>query len=173
MDSDGESPPGLPQKVNSLSLSSSSPTLASRTGASGESDSSSSSNVHRASLSMPPPAKPTTARQNHVQLSNKPSDISQRQSQEPSQPVMTTSPIPRDPDQTPKLETSQKLAVAMPFMLPEAALRQPTTVEPETESNRMSFSSLYSFGSAIMTSARGIAGSGPSSFAGSEPDCMC
>jgi hypothetical protein len=50
-------------------------------------------------------------------------------------------------------------------------LRQLKPSDPETESNRMSFSSLYSFGSGIMNGVKGISGSGPSSVAGSEPDC--
>lgn len=47
----------------------------------------------------------------------------------------------------------------------------PTTMSPaDKESNRMSFSSLYSLGSQIYNSARGSGG--PSSIAGSEPDGM-
>jgi inositol-hexakisphosphate/diphosphoinositol-pentakisphosphate 1-kinase len=170
MDPSTDSPPGLPQCVNPHSLSSASPPTASRKGRSAEPDTT-SRNVHRASLSMPPPAKPAIARQHPVQMPSKSSDASQLQPQGAPQVMMSSSPVSGDPELTPKLDASQRMAASMPFMLPEAALRQPNTVDPETESNRMSFSSLYSFGSAIVNSARGIAGSGPSSFAGSEQDC--
>jgi hypothetical protein len=52
------------------------------------------------------------------------------------------------------------------FMLPDAALRQPLSKDIDTESNRLSISSLYSLGS----NAHVPKGSGPSSIAGSEPD---
>jgi hypothetical protein len=55
------------------------------------------------------------------------------------------------------------------FMLPDAALRQPLLKDVDTESNRLSLSSLYSLGS----TAHGAKGSGPSSVAGSEPDSHC
>jgi len=78
-------------------------------------------------------------------------------------------------DITPTLEGDKgnrihQKSLPAPLMLPEAALRQAKPRDPETESNRLSFSSLYSLGSAVVDRARGIAVSGPSSVAGSEPD---
>jgi inositol hexakisphosphate/diphosphoinositol-pentakisphosphate kinase len=67
-------------------------------------------------------------------------------------------------------EPSRRMTPSGTFMLPEAALRPVKDPDPETESNRLSFSSLYSLSSAIIHGARGLAGSGPSSIAGSEPD---
>jgi hypothetical protein len=55
-------------------------------------------------------------------------------------------------------------------MLPEAALRPGKPSDPETESNRLSFSSLYSLGSAIYDRARGVGVSGPSSAMESEAE---
>jgi hypothetical protein len=71
-------------------------------------------------------------------------------------------------DTTPTLEGNRNPQSTPPLMLPEAALRQSKPRDPETESNRLSFSSLYSLGSAIVDRARGIGVSGPSSSAGSE-----
>ena len=81
-------------------------------------------------------------------------------------------------DTTPTLEgdkgsRTHLSSLPAPLMLPEAALRQSKPRDAETESNRLSFSSLYSLGSAIADRARGIAVSGPSSAAGSEPDRAC
>ncbi|KAF2398482.1 hypothetical protein EJ06DRAFT_463316, partial [Trichodelitschia bisporula] len=58
-----------------------------------------------------------------------------------------------------------------PFSLPDAASRSDSKpMDADTDSKRMSLSSLYSLGSAIYHNARGIAGSGNESVAGSEAD---
>lgn len=76
-------------------------------------------------------------------------------------------------DLTARLESARKMAPAAgQFMLPEAALRPARPVDVDQEANnRLSLSSLYSLGSAIVQGVgRGFAGSGPSSVAGSEPE---
>jgi hypothetical protein len=78
-----------------------------------------------------------------------------------------------DPELTPRLDPAAvRMAPTLPFMLPDPAWRQSRGSEDvaDTASNRMSFSSLYSLGSAIVHGARGMAGSGPSSVTGSEQD---
>ena len=58
--------------------------------------------------------------------------------------------------------------------LPDAAVPSSTSTMGDSESNRMSFSSLYSLGSAIYNSARGNASSGPPSSTGaSDQDGTC
>lgn len=47
---------------------------------------------------------------------------------------------------------------------------QPPRSDPETDSNRVSFSSIYQIGTALYDRARGAMASAPSSVAGSEPD---
>jgi inositol hexakisphosphate/diphosphoinositol-pentakisphosphate kinase len=54
-------------------------------------------------------------------------------------------------------------------MLPDAALRPQKPKDVEADSNRLSLSSLYSLGSAIVQSAKGFT-SGPASVADSEPE---
>ncbi|KAI9695255.1 MAG: hypothetical protein M1820_008774 [Bogoriella megaspora] len=76
------------------------------------------------------------------------------------------------PNATPNLEAQKgerHVFTAPP--LPGAALRTPSPTMTDPDSNRMSFSSLYSLGSAIYNTARGGTSSGPpSSTGGSEQD---
>ena len=81
-----------------------------------------------------------------------------------------------DEDTTPTLDASHQprppLPTASPLMLPDAALHPQKPADGETESSRLSLSSLYSLGSAIHDRAKGITASGPSSVAESEPECQ-
>ncbi|OJD39738.1 uncharacterized protein BKCO1_2000157 [Diplodia corticola] len=100
--------------------------------------------VDRASISMPPPNPKPTARQQHDRRPSKASDSLVAASLALDQPdSQNTSAIDDDP--TPTVASAA-----------------------DKESNRMSFSSLYSLGSQIYNNAR--SSGGPSSVAGSEPD---
>jgi inositol hexakisphosphate/diphosphoinositol-pentakisphosphate kinase len=71
---------------------------------------------------------------------------------------------------TPTLEgTRASLAPVNALMLPEVC-RPPRPDVDAAESKRLSFSSLYSIGSAIYANTRGHSWSGRSSIAGSEPE---
>lgn len=135
------------------SVASTSP-VSSRKARSSEPDTT-SGNVERASISMPPPATKVMA----MQLpSRRPSKASESMAVD-------------ELDATPTLEASRGGSPIPPqtLALPDTAYRQPAKTDGDAESNRMSFSSLYSLGSAIhSTGARGL--SGPSSVAGSEPE---
>ena len=74
-------------------------------------------------------------------------------------------------DTTPTLEgTRASLAPVNALMLPDA-FRPPRTTDVDAENNkRLSFSSLYSIGSAIYANTRGHSWSGRSSVAGSESE---
>ncbi|KKY21237.1 putative cortical actin cytoskeleton protein asp1 [Diplodia seriata] len=100
--------------------------------------------VDRASISMPPPNPKPTARQQHDRRPSKASDSLVAASLTLDQPdAQNSSAIDDDPTPT-------------------------AASAADKESNRMSFSSLYSLGSQIYNNAR--SSGGPSSIAGSEPD---
>lgn len=126
-------------------------------------------NVQRASISLPPPASTSMTRHYSYVSSRKPSTATSpgQLAQNGSEDANTSD------DTTPTLEGNRNPQTTPPLMLPEAALRQSKPRDPETESNRLSFSSLYSLGSAIVDRARGIAVSGPSSAAESEHEREC
>jgi inositol-hexakisphosphate/diphosphoinositol-pentakisphosphate 1-kinase len=157
-----------------LSLSSASSST-SRKGRSSDPDTT-SGNVERARISMPPPATKSIARQYPSRRPSKASDsqlVHPQSSPVAQGDVRTAKAV--DADTTPTLEGNQRglrPANAPPLMLPEAALRPSKPLDADAESNRLSFSSLYSLGSAIYNSAKGITASGPSSVAGSEPECQ-
>ena len=144
--------------------------------------------VERSSVSMPPPASKSMAmRQFPSRRPSKASDSNNAgvfglfetsgapssrhfHSSNPSTSTGSGSAID-ETDITPTLEPSRHGSIAaglthLPLALPDTAYRSKS--DPETESNRMSFSSLYSLGSVIMNNARGL--SGPSSVTGSEPE---
>lgn len=150
---------------HALSSSSSS---TSRKGRSSDPEVTIAGNVDRASISLPPPASKSITRQYSYVTQQKqstatsPSQLSQSKSADEAN---------TSDDTTPTLEGdkgNRQQHQTPPLMLPEAALRQSKPHDPETESNRLSFSSLYSLGSAIVDRARGVGVSGPSSAAGSD-----
>ncbi|ORY17780.1 histidine phosphatase superfamily-domain-containing protein [Clohesyomyces aquaticus] len=123
--------------------------------------------AERSSVSMPPPNPKSIALQLPSRRASKASDSALFEHGAPS----TRGPaIIGEADTTPTLEGGRhsSLASTQTLMLPEAYRVPKTEGEREPESNRMSFSSLYSLGSAIYNSTRGI--SGPSSVAESEPE---
>jgi inositol hexakisphosphate/diphosphoinositol-pentakisphosphate kinase len=118
-------------------------------------------NVERASVSMPPPANKGIARQFSSRRLSRASDISQ---------VEGSGPARNDEDPGTALETSSRLgyfAGAQTLALPDTAFYRSRS-DPDADSNRLSLSSLYSLGSVILSSTRGM--SGPGSVAGSEPE---
>lgn len=146
-----------------------------------------SRNVHRSSVSLPPanqssmksrfPSVPASP--NHIGAVAADPQISDSLSSSPPPAPrtvlhrrVTTESIPEgDEDRTPTLEPSDKMAPTLPFMLPDPAMRAPNSRDGEVESTRLSFSSLYSFGSAIVNSTRGLVASSPPSVTDSETDC--
>ncbi|KAF2191080.1 hypothetical protein K469DRAFT_735960 [Zopfia rhizophila CBS 207.26] len=124
-----------------------------------------SGNVERSSVSMPPAASRAIARQFP---SRRPSKASDTSILENVGSTRNGSAI-EERDTTPTLEAARGggLAATQTLTLPDTAL-QKSKSEGDSESNRMSFSSLYSLGSAIYTGTRGL--SGPSSVAESEPE---
>lgn len=125
--------------------------------------------MDRASVSMPPPASKSIARQFPSRRTSKASDSSLLES---IGAARNGSAIDEEADVTPTLEGSRNgnPTATQAFSLPDAAFYRSKS-DPDAESNRMSFSSLYSLGSVIMNTTRGL--SGPSSVAGSEPEGMC
>ncbi|KAF2814982.1 uncharacterized protein BDZ99DRAFT_566894 [Mytilinidion resinicola] len=119
-----------------------------------------SGNAERASISMPPPA--SLARQYPSRRPSKASDSG----------ILTTAGLVEnlgalrngsaidETETTPTLEGSRggSISTAQTLTLPDAARRQSRS-EVDTESNRMSFSSLYSLGSAIYNGTRALSGS--------------
>lgn len=71
---------------------------------------------------------------------------------------------------TPTLEGLHGKPQALGFTLPDPIVRPNAAAEADAESKRLSFSSLYSLGSAIYSSARATGLSASSSIAGSEPE---
>lgn len=134
-----------------------------------------SGDVERASISMPPPASYPAGRS----LPNR----------TPSKDfIHAPPPLPPTPEQaqcasenavedgtevTPTLEGAQGERRESTTQLPGPAALGLRPTDEDTESNRMSFSSLYSLGSQVIGNIRGTAStSGPSSIAGSDVDGM-
>ncbi|KAF2843320.1 hypothetical protein M501DRAFT_994216 [Patellaria atrata CBS 101060] len=157
-------------------LSGVSSSASSRKGRSADPETNTSTNIERASLSMPPPASKAIPRQYPSRRPSKASDSSLLSSSVAElgyEDTVATFAID-EADITPTLggvrssrDSSQSLAG---LILPEGLVKTSRASQVETESNRMSFSSLYSLGSAIYNGARGTATSGPSSVAGSESE---
>lgn len=121
--------------------------------------------VERASVSMPPLGS-TAMRQ---LPSRRPSKASDSSLFEYFGAARNGSAID-EADATPTLEgTRGGPAPVNPLLLPEA-FRQPRSDGDAPEPNRLSFSSLYSIGSAIFANNRGHSWSGRSSLAGSESE---
>lgn len=131
-----------------------------------------SGDVDRASISMPPPSSKLVARPHGSRRPSKASESSipsvTAQLQELGYKMRDTSAID-DSENTPTLEGTRKSNVSPAPSLPDAALHGQRS-EPSLESNRMSFSSFYNMGSALYDRARGAISSTPSSVAGSESD---
>ncbi|KAF2280324.1 uncharacterized protein EI97DRAFT_430067 [Westerdykella ornata] len=132
-----------------------------------------SGHVERSSVSMPPPVTSRTiARQiplpNASRRPSKASDSSLLDTfgsvRSPSSAVDETT----DTASTPDASRHGSIATSQTLTLPDTAYSSRARTDPDLESNRMSFSSLYSLGSVIMSSTRGL--SGPSSVTGSEPE---
>lgn len=122
-------------------------------------------NVERASVSLPPLGSKAIR-----QIpSRRPSKASDSSLFEYFGSVRSGSAI-EESDATPTLEGSRGgLGQVNPLLLPEA-FRLPRSDVDGAESNRLSFSSLYSIGSAIFANNRGHSWSGRSSVVGSEPE---
>jgi inositol-hexakisphosphate/diphosphoinositol-pentakisphosphate 1-kinase len=133
-------------------------------------------NVDRAIISMPPAASVSVARQYpSVPSRNLSRSFNSNKATIKEADATTTAPpaaedAENSDDTTPTLEGNPIPHSTPPLMLPEAALRPGKPRDPETESNRLSFSSLYSLGSAIYDRARGVGVSGASSAAESESE---
>ncbi|KAL1311320.1 hypothetical protein AAFC00_001498 [Neodothiora populina] len=90
-------------------------------------------------------------------------------------PLPDSSAIEDDHDATPTTDVRQGDNISPTPSLLESTQNHPRS-DPDADSNRVSFSSIYQIGSALYDRARGAmgsgsaAGSGPSSVAGSEPD---
>ncbi|KAF2735059.1 hypothetical protein EJ04DRAFT_552251 [Polyplosphaeria fusca] len=120
-------------------------------------------NVERASVSMPPPASKSVPRQFPSRRSSKALDLLE------SIGFVKNGSAVDELETTPTLEGARHgtQASAHTLVLPDAAYRAARS-DTDAESHRMSFSSLYSIGSTIYNTTRGL--SGPSSVTGSEPD---
>ena len=120
-------------------------------------------NVDRAIISMPPPASVSVTRQ-YPSVPSRSFNSTQETIKQAGTSTTTPPAAENVDDPTPTLEGIQKSQSFPPLMLPEASLRPEKPPDPETESNRLSFSSLYSL-------ARGVGVSGPSSATESEVEC--
>lgn len=133
------------------------------------------------SLAMPPPPKPSTNYSDSVQPQSPRSQALAMSSATDMSDDKTAS-APGDAEDlarsgtTPTMAASQKNNMPVSSSLPDAAvtggMRPP---EPDLEPNRMSFSSLYNYGTGLYTAAKQAYGTGsaPSSVAGnSEVDVV-
>lgn len=116
--------------------------------------------VKRASISMPPPASTAMHRYSHSRRASKASDIVAS-----SSTLHPDSAAIHGQGESPVLEAKDPL-----HGHPTALQQYLKPSEGDTESNRMSFSSLYSLGSVVYSGARALTTSYPSSIAGSEMD---
>lgn len=125
------------------------------------------SNIERQSVSMPPPASKSVPIQFPSRRQSKASDTSLVESSGAGK----NGSVIEETDTTPTLEGTRhgSLAGTHTLTLPDTAFYR-SKPDADAESNRLSFSSLYSLGSVIMNTTRGL--SGPSSVAGSEPEGM-
>ena len=156
---------------NVLSLSSAA-SASSRKARSAEPDISNSDHgiSERASISMPPPASKTMQRQYHPP--RRPSKASDSQltalnaiQAESGNTIATGGSAIVDAAEhgiLGQIQTGDRL--------PDSPNQLLKPSEGDLDSNRMSFSSLYSLGSVIYNGARSLAASYPSSVAGSEPE---
>ena len=128
--------------------------------------------VNRASISMPPPAtKPSSTYR--PPTSRRPSSIVSGNENQPPSPhidisakdMRDDSAIMDDVEKTP-IQSGSEGKSPEQLVLPEASLKPPSS-DTESTSNRLSFSSLYSLGSAIYNGATGAA-SAPQSTASSN-----
>ena len=125
-----------------------------------------SGDVERASISMPPPNSKLGPRQFSSQRRlSRTLDLGL---QDTTNKMKSTSAID-DSEGTPTLDGARKGNVSPTASLPDPVFLAPRS-EPDLESNRMSFSSLYTYGSALYDRARGAMISAPSSVADSEPE---
>lgn len=123
-------------------------------------------NVERASVSMPPPASKAIARAFPSRRASKASDTSLLEHFDAVR--HGGSAIAEFDDTTPTLQAARAGSLSLASSLAHPDAHRPPRSDVDAESNRMSFSSLYSIGSAIHPNPRGL--SGPSSLAGSEPE---
>ena len=122
-------------------------------------------NVERASVSLPPLASKAIRQM----PSRRPSKASDNSLFEHFGSARNGSAIEEE-DTTPTLEATRGgLGQVNPLLLPEA-FRLPRSDVDGAESHRLSFSSLYSIGSAIFANNRGHSWSGRNSIAGLEPE---
>lgn len=136
-----------------------------------------SPDVERASLSMPPPASKLNlpARHPTSRRSSRISEPGLLRMPEDDRIANSTGSVAVDDTEdvtpTPKLDGMRKGNVSPSGSLPDAAM--PSGVrrsEPDLEANRMSFSSLYNFGTSVFNTARSAYTSAPSSVTGSDTD---
>lgn len=134
-----------------------------------------------ASLAMPPPPKPTINTDSDQPASTQSRGLAlsstHNMADNPKDKPSSASGDGEDSahdENTPTISASQKDNPPPPSSLPEAALNgDMRPAEPDLESNRMSFSSLYNYGTGFFTAAKNACGNGstPSSVAGnSEAD---
>jgi len=121
-------------------------------------------NVERSSVSMPPPASKAVPKQFPMRRLSKASDSGILDFLGAAR---NGSAVEETDSATPTLEAARAGYLASTLTLPDA--HRPTRSEADLDSKRMSFSSLYSIGSAIYP-ANTRAMSGPGSIAGSEPE---
>lgn len=116
--------------------------------------------IERASISMPPPTTSAMHRYTHSRRPSKASDIAASTSTPYNDGrIMQGDGAGQSSD--PKDATPANQTAMQQFL---------KASEADTESNRLSFSSLYSMGSAIHAGSKGFPTSYPSSVAGSDMD---
>ena len=129
-------------------------------------------NVNRASISMPPPAtkpsvtyRPSTSRRPSSIVSGNENHPLSAHKEMSAKEIGDDSAILDDMEKTP-IQSGSEGKSPEQLVLPEASLKPPGS-DTESTSNRLSFSSLYSLGSAIYSGATGVA-SAPQSTASSN-----
>lgn len=118
--------------------------------------------VGRASLSMPPPAvkpsstyRPSASRHPSAILPSNENNPPQTSMDDSSKGTRDDSAVLDDVEKTPIQGGSESKSPSDPLVLPEASLKPPS--DTESTDNRLSFSSLYSLGSALYNGATGAA----------------
>ena len=115
--------------------------------------------IGRASMSMPPPSKLAAS----YKTSSRPSSVLTAseygtEGDEGSSSVDKSVELTDDLEKTPNIGGGEGRSASVsygPLTLPDAALRPPKAASADGESNRMSFSSLFSMGSAVHGGAAG------------------
>ncbi|KAF2424904.1 hypothetical protein EJ08DRAFT_681740 [Tothia fuscella] len=160
-----ESTASIQSRSNTHNLSSAASSVSSRKGRT-ETDTT-TNNVERASVSMPPPGTKPITRQYSSGRPILPDSLKDKANKSAS----TAAALAELPvDVTPALDGTRK-APSDPTTKPHAALHSAKAMEFENgDPKRASISSFYSIGSAIYNGARSIAGSYAGSVADSEPD---